>query len=49
MLESMGFATGIDLPRLIATRAILREGLPEETLRGAVATAGIPKTFARAA
>jgi len=49
MLESMGFATGIDLPRLIATRDILREGLPGETLRGAVATAGLPKTFSRAA
>ena len=48
MLESMGFATGIDLPALLAARRILHEGLPDETLQGHVATAGIPRTFRNA-
>lgn len=45
MFESMGFATGIDLPQLIAARAVLHEGLPSEPLHGQVAKAGVPKTF----
>jgi hydroxymethylglutaryl-CoA lyase len=45
----MGFTTGIDLPKLIEARAILREGLPNETMRGGVPQAGIPKTFSLAA
>ncbi len=45
MLESMGFDTGIDLEALLATRAILHEGLPDEPLRGALGAAGIPKTY----
>jgi hydroxymethylglutaryl-CoA lyase len=45
MLESMGLSTGIDLERLIAARAILAEGLPEEKLRGGLGQAGIPRTF----
>jgi len=49
MLESMGFSTGIDLERLVAARAILREGLPDEATHGAVARAGIPRTFRAAA
>ena len=49
MLESMGFHTGIDLGRLVASRALLREGLPGETMHGAVARAGIPRTFRAAA
>ncbi len=49
MLESMGFATGIDLPALIAARDLLREGLPDEPLHGQVPKAGIPKTFRAAA
>lgn len=49
MLESLGFSTGVDLAKLIAARAILREGLPEEPLHGQVARAGIPKTFSLAA
>jgi hydroxymethylglutaryl-CoA lyase len=49
MLESMGFSTHIDLEKLIAARAILHEGLPEEPLRGNVAKAGIPRTFRAAA
>lgn len=49
MLESMGFATGIELEKLIAARAILADALPDERLRGQVAQAGIPKTFQKAA
>ena len=48
MLESMGLATGIDLERLLAARAILAEALPGETLHGYVAQAGLPKGFAPA-
>ena len=45
MLESMGFATGIDLGKLVAAREALRMGLPDEPVRGAVATSGLPKTW----
>ncbi|MGH7040564.1 MAG: hydroxymethylglutaryl-CoA lyase, partial [Acetobacteraceae bacterium] len=49
MLESMGFSTGIDLPKLLEARAALHEGLPAEPLAGQMPKAGIPKTFRRAA
>ena len=49
MLESMGFDTGINLEKLIASRAVLAEGLPAETRHGHVPQAGIPKTFRAAA
>ena len=49
MLESMGFATGIDLPKLMEARALLHEGLPAEPLDGQMAKAGIPRTFHKAA
>ncbi len=49
MLESMGFATGIDLDRLITARTQLHAGLPHEPLHGQLAKAGIPRTFQRAA
>jgi hydroxymethylglutaryl-CoA lyase len=45
MLESMGFSTGIDLAKLIAARAVLHDGLPDEPLTGQVAKAGIPKIY----
>ena len=45
MLESMGHHTGIDLPKLLAARVLLREALPDETMRSGVAAAGIPRTF----
>ncbi|HEX4261726.1 MAG TPA: hydroxymethylglutaryl-CoA lyase [Acetobacteraceae bacterium] len=45
MLESMGFWTGIDLPRLIAARRLLHDGLPDEPMHGQVPRAGIPRTF----
>lgn len=45
MLESMGHRTGIDLPTLLAARALLRESLPDDPMRSGVAAAGIPRTF----
>jgi hydroxymethylglutaryl-CoA lyase len=48
MFESMGIATGIDLERLIAARAVLQAGLPGEPLYGMTPEAGLPKGFAPA-
>lgn len=45
MLQSMGFETGIDLPRLIESRALLEAALPGESLYGYIARAGLPKNF----
>ena len=42
LCESKGFATGIDLDRLIAVRKILREEMPNEQLYGGLARAGLP-------
>jgi hydroxymethylglutaryl-CoA lyase len=42
MLESMGYATGIDLPRLLEVRAIIAQALPGEPLYGYLARAGMP-------
>ncbi|MFM0494350.1 hydroxymethylglutaryl-CoA lyase [Paraburkholderia caledonica] len=46
MLESMGYETGIDLTRLIASRAVLADALPGEPLYGYLARAGLPRQFA---
>jgi len=48
MLEAMGLDTGIDIPKLLATRAILAEALPDEPLYGFVPDAGLPLGFAPA-
>ncbi len=45
MLESMGFDTGINLDRLVAARTLLHDALPDEPLHGALARAGLPRTF----
>jgi hydroxymethylglutaryl-CoA lyase len=45
LLESMGLRTGIDLEKLIAARAMIREGLPGQEIYGHVADAGMPKNF----
>ncbi len=45
MLESMGRRTGIDLTALLSARTLLREALPDETMRSGVAAAGIPRTY----
>jgi hydroxymethylglutaryl-CoA lyase len=42
LCESKGFATGIDIERLIAVRSILRAEMPGETLYGGLARAGLP-------
>lgn len=49
MLESMGFETGIDLPKLFAARDIMHAAIPSEPIHGQVSKAGIPKTFRAAA
>jgi hydroxymethylglutaryl-CoA lyase len=45
MFEAMGLNTAIDLPQLMAARAALRQGLPDETLYGMLAEAGLPLNF----
>ena len=42
LCESKGFVTDIDIDRLIAVRAILRESMPNEPLYGGLARAGLP-------
>ena len=50
LCESKGFATGIDIDKLVAVRAILREAMPNEPLYGGLARAGLPcGTAAKAA
>lgn len=49
LLESMGLRTGIDIERLIAARAFIKEGLPGEQIYGHVPDAGLPKGFQYAA
>lgn len=46
MLESMGLSTGVDLERLLAARAQVREALADQPFHGAIARAGLPKNFA---
>lgn len=46
MFEAMGVRTGVDLPRLLAARQVLAQGLPDEPLYGMLAPAGLPKGFA---
>ena len=45
MLEAMGLSTGIDLPRLLEVRAILRAALPGEETYGFTPDAGLPLGF----
>ena len=45
MLEAMGLRTGVDLPRLLAVREILRAALPEDALYGFTPEAGLPLGF----
>jgi hydroxymethylglutaryl-CoA lyase len=50
LCESKGFATGIDLEKLIAVRSILKSEMPNEPLYGGLARAGLPcGTAAKAA
>ena len=45
MLEEMGLSTGIDLDRLMATRAILAQHVPAKHLTGHLQEAGVPKAL----
>jgi hydroxymethylglutaryl-CoA lyase len=45
MLAAMGLRTGIDLPKLLAVRGILRDALPNDTLYGFTPDAGLPLGF----
>jgi hydroxymethylglutaryl-CoA lyase len=45
MLEAMGLTTGIDLPRLLAVRDVVRAALPGEALYGFTPDAGLPLGF----
>jgi hydroxymethylglutaryl-CoA lyase len=42
LCESKGFATGIDIEKLVAVRGILRSEMPGEALYGGLARAGLP-------
>lgn len=46
MLESMGYDTGTDISRLLATRLLMQQALQGQPLHGALWRAGLPKTFA---
>ena len=46
LLESLGFETGIDIDALVALRRTVETWLPGETFYGALARAGLPKTYA---
>ena len=45
MFEAMGVATGIDIEKLRPVRELVRAALPEVTLYGAIAKAGLPRNF----
>jgi len=50
LCESKGFKTGIDIEKLVAARAILREAMPSEPTYAGLARAGLPRpTPAKAA
>ena len=49
LLESLGFDTGVDIDALVELRRTVEEWLPGERFAGMIATAGLPKTFGRAA
>src|SRR3954462_5421545 len=42
LCESKGFATGIDIDKLVAVRSIVRSEMPNEPLYGGLARAGLP-------
>lgn len=46
LCERKGFATGIDLEKLVAVREIAAVEMPDEPLYGALASAGVPKLMA---
>ncbi|MCP5265512.1 MAG: hydroxymethylglutaryl-CoA lyase [Burkholderiaceae bacterium] len=42
LCQTMGLATGIDIERLVAARALLAEAMPEEPMFGAIARTELP-------
>ncbi|MET4161760.1 hydroxymethylglutaryl-CoA lyase [Marinobacterium sp. MBR-111] len=46
LTEKMGFATGIDIDRLVQARALIQESMPDEPMYGDIAKSGLPKNFA---
>jgi hydroxymethylglutaryl-CoA lyase len=49
MLDSMGLRTGVDVEKLVAVRQIVRDTLPDIEMYGAIARAGLPKSYVSAA
>jgi hydroxymethylglutaryl-CoA lyase len=49
MLDAMGYATGVDLEKLVAVRELLHQALPDIALQGAIARAGLPQGYSVAA
>jgi hydroxymethylglutaryl-CoA lyase len=49
MLDSMGLRTGVDLERLLQVRNIVHAALPDIEMHGALARAGLPRNYVRAA
>jgi hydroxymethylglutaryl-CoA lyase len=49
LLDSMGLRTGIDLERLVGARAIPERNIAAGELHGAIARAGLPVNYVRAA
>jgi hydroxymethylglutaryl-CoA lyase len=47
LLESLGFATGIDISELVGVRTLVEPWLPNERMFGMVALAGLPLGFRR--
>jgi hydroxymethylglutaryl-CoA lyase len=47
MLEAQGLCTGVDIGKLLAIRETIAAWLPGEPFAGAIARAGLPKTFAQ--
>ncbi len=45
MFEAMGIDTGVNIDKLIAARAPLKAGVPQEEVYGMVAEAGLPLNF----
>jgi hydroxymethylglutaryl-CoA lyase len=44
----MGFATGVDLDKLIVLRELISRALPYERQQGMIAKAGLPKNYDKA-
>lgn len=48
LLETMGYATGVDLVKLIEVRRFVEASLPGVAFHGAIARAGLPRSYAHA-